>query len=137
MSLYLCVFDQGREVDGIDAGACSDFNAFRHFVTKQLEGGQAGSRFPTLILHSDCSGEWSADACACLGGELRAIEAAMREMPPVEFPSDWQRDLAQSLGRRPHSALDCFLDTDGEPLVEHLIRLSNTARALRQAIFFQ
>jgi len=137
MSLYLCVFDQGGEVDGIDAGACADFNAFRRFVTEELEGGRAGSQFPTLVLHSDCNGEWPVEACARLGDELRAIEAAMREMPPTGFPSEWQLELARGLGRRPRSALECFLDADGEPLVGHLIRLSDTALALRQAILFQ
>ena len=137
MSLYLCVFADGGEADGVDAGAYADFNAFRSYVAGELEGGAAGSRFPNLMLHSDCDGDWAAAACFALHAELRVISAAMRERPPVNFPSVWQRDLARKLDLSPRNALECFLDVDGVPLAERLTQIAEAALSRSQPILFQ
>ncbi len=134
MSLYLCVFAAGREVAGIDAGAYADFNALRDYIVGELEGGVAGSRFPTLILHSDCDGEWPATACSALRAELAAAAAEMQVRPACAFPSDWQRHVAL---QPPRNALESFIDVDGERLVERLRALAGTACALQQPILLQ
>jgi Immunity protein 70 len=117
MSLYLCVFDGPDEIEGVEVGPYADFNALRDTIAGQLEGGKAGSRFPTLMLHSDCDGEWDLDACARLKTELDTIVAEAR--------------------LRPASAIERFLDVDGQFLLERLQGLVETALRSRQPILFQ
>jgi hypothetical protein len=50
MGLYLCVFDEGEDIAGVDVGSYADFNAFRNYVVTKLEGGRVGTNFPTLII---------------------------------------------------------------------------------------
>ena len=71
MGLYLCVFDGDEELEGVDVGSYADFDFFRGAVAEILEGGNAGTRYPTLMLHSDCDGEWSVEECIDLEKELR------------------------------------------------------------------
>ena len=137
MSLYLCVFAGEEEAAGVDAGSYGDFNAFRRCVCVELEQGVAGLRFPTLNRHSDCDGEWSERDCANLREELGAIAAALRDRPAAGFPSAWQEDLARSLGIAPRNALECFLDADGQFLLERLFWLTAVALRRRQPILFQ
>lgn len=117
MSLYLCVFEGSDEIEGVEVGPYANFNALRDAIASQLEGGTAGSRFPTLMLHSDCDGEWDLDACARLKTELSAIAA--------------------EAGLRHASAFGSFLDVDGQFLLERLQALVETALRRRQPILFQ
>lgn len=136
MSLYWCVFDRDRELDGIDAGSYEDFGALRDWVVERLEGGRAGSRFPTLVLRADCEGEWSAVDCERLEGELRAVEEALAAEPP--FPLDgWKRAAAEAAGLQPRNACECFIDPDGRPLLPGLRRLAALARRAGLPILFQ
>lgn len=137
MSLYLCVFDEEDELDGIAVGAYSDFGDFRDSVAKVLEGGTAGSRFPILMLHSDCDGEWSVEECPRLGNELETISAEMRRQPPREFFSEWQKITAKKLGLQALTLYDCFIDVDGEPLLERLLGLVKLAQRRNLPILFQ
>ena len=73
MGLYLCIFDGDEDVDGVEVGAYADYNALRDCIVRELEAGEAGSRFPTFILHSDCDGEWTVAECQRLQGELTEI----------------------------------------------------------------
>jgi len=137
MGLYLCVFEEDEELDGVDAGGYSDFNFFRSVVTNQLEGGTPGAKYPTLILHSDCDGEWSVEECRALQEELESIADVFRQLPPADFDSDWQRAVAQSLGLQPRNLYESFIDVDGEPLVERLLGLCRLAQDRGQPIIFQ
>lgn len=137
MSLYLCVFDDDKEIDGVEVGGYDDFNAFRMTVVNRLEGGNLGSKFPTLILHSDCDGEWTAEQCVDLERELGAIETAFREMPPVELHSDWQKAVGSSLCLHPKSLYESFIDVDGEPLLERLSKLCRLSQETGEPILFQ
>ena len=38
MGLYLCVFDNDDELEGVEVGSYSDFDFFRSTVTELLEG---------------------------------------------------------------------------------------------------
>lgn len=137
MGLYLCVFEGDDEIDGVEVGPYADFDRLRKYVTKELEGGQSGSRFPTFILHSDCDGEWSVGECAKLEIELSAIEEDMRKLPPVEFVSDWQSDVAKSHGLSPANAVESFIDVDGETVLERIHRLVRLALGRGPTILFQ
>lgn len=137
MGLYLCVFDGDDELDGVDVGSYADFNFFRGVVSDRLEGGRTGEKFPTLMLHSDCDGVWDVEACVALENELSAITAAFKDAQPIAFNSDWQRDVAKTFALNPRTLYDCFIDVDGEPLLERLIGLCRLAKDRRQPILFQ
>ena len=135
MGLYLTIFDNGDEIDGVEVGMYADFAAFRDAVVS-LERGVAGSRFPTLILHSDCDGEWTPEQSAALEVELRTIAVEFAVMPAVPLDG-WKSQVAKLLGLRPTSLSDCFFDVDGEPLLERLIDLSRLSQDRNLPIIFQ
>ena len=137
MGLYLCVFDDEEEISGVEVGAYADFTALRDYVTNVLEGGNAGSRFPTFIIHSDCDGEWSAYECRELLAELSAIAAEMKSQPPVPFSSDWQKKVAKSVGLTPTSAFESFVDVDGEFVLDRISHLATVAIQRNLPILFQ
>jgi len=136
MSLYLCVFDDDEELDGVDVGAYSDFGDFRDTVMKVLENGR-GVRFPTLMLHSDCDGEWSVSDCTKLETELLTISAELKQQPPRDFFSDWQKNVTKAIGLSSQNLYDCFIDVDGEPLVERLLGLVQLAKRRGLPVLFQ
>lgn len=137
MGLYLCVFDDDEELDGVEVGSYADFDFFRQTVSRLLESGKDGLRFPTLMMHSDCDGEWSIDECERLNDELSDIAAAFKELPAAPFHSEWQENVAKSIGFKSITLYDSFIDVDGEPLLERLIRLCNVARGNQRPILFQ
>jgi hypothetical protein len=120
MGLYLCVFDGDCEVDGVKVGSYADFGCFRACVTDLLEAGLAGSRFPTLVNHSDCDGTWSPDECADLARELSEISEGFKKSAPRVFNSSWQEQVANLVGLRPASLYESFIDVDGEPLIDRM-----------------
>ena len=138
MGLYLCIFDDNDdEIDGVEVGLYADFGDFCNFVTRELEGGKHGARYPTLIRHSDSDGEWSVEACEALRSELADLASALKARPPIEFVSDWQKQVAKSIGLSPANAFESFVDVDGEFLVERLQALVETALKHRLPILFQ
>jgi hypothetical protein len=137
MGLYLCIFDGDEDVDGVEVGAYADYNALRDYIVRELEGGKAGSRFPILVLHSDCDGEWSVADCQRLQGELTEIGADLKKRPVVAFSSDWQKTVAKSVGLNPQNAFDSFIDIDGEFVIERLQNLVKKALERRLPILFQ
>ena len=137
MGLYLCVFHGDDELDGVDVGSYADFNFFRRTVSDRLEGGIPGSKFPTLILHSDCDGEWTVGQCCELEDELLVINAAFKELPAVDFDSGWQKEVAKSLGLKTDCLCQSFIDVDGEPLLERLLALCQLAKNRNESILFQ
>jgi hypothetical protein len=137
MGLYLCVFDGDEELDGVEVGNYSDFDFLRSSVTELLEGGLAGSRFPTLILHPDSDGEWSLAECEILRQELMTISSEFQHLPGIQFRADWQKQVGKSLGLKPASLFESFIDVDGELLIERLIRLCDLAKERAMPILFQ
>jgi len=115
MSLYLCVFDGPRELAGADLGAYADFGAFRRAVADRFGTEEAGARFPALLRHSDCEGEWTPAECAVLAGELAALAGAVAAGPPF----------------------GPFTDVDGEDLIARLRELAEVARRHDRPILFQ
>lgn len=137
MGLYLAIFDDDHELDGVELGAYSDFSAFRNAVVANLEGGAAGTRFPTLVLHSDCDGLWTPSEATALEKELEIISARFRELPPMPLSADWQKQVARAFGIQTESLYDCFFDVDGEPLLERLINLAKLSQTRQLPILFQ
>ena len=137
MGLYLCVFDDDDELDGVEVGSYSDFDFFRSSVTELLEGGVAGSRFHTLIIHSDSDGEWSLTECESLRQELMTIASEFQQLPGIQFRAEWQQQVGRSLGLKPASLYESFIDVDGELLLDRLIRLCDVATERAMPILFQ
>lgn len=136
MGLYLAIFDGEDELEGVEVGHYSDFGDFRDAVVQRLECGVAGTRFPTLILHSDCDGEWTPHECALLQAELIIIRAELEKLPPIPLKG-WQKNVAKTFGIEPSNLGDCFIDVDGEPLLERLIGLAQMSRNKSLPILFQ
>jgi hypothetical protein len=123
VGLYLCLFegddDDEVEIEGVDVGHYSDFAVFRDAIRDRLEGGDNGSRFPILMNHSDCDGEWTPREAKQLDVELTTIQKEFAEQPPIAL-SGWQLAHVKSEGLTPKTLLECFFDVDGEPLLERL-----------------
>lgn len=136
MGLYLAVFDGGDELDGVEVGSYDDFAFFRDAVVSGLEEGAEGSRFPTLILHSDCDGEWTPHEAGILEVELAVIAEELAGLPPVTLDG-WKAEVAKMFGIRPANLGDCFFDVDGEPLLERLIGLAQLSQQRSLPILFQ
>ncbi|MDA9529570.1 Imm70 family immunity protein [Bradyrhizobium sp. CCBAU 25338] len=137
MGLYLCIFDGDQELDGVEIGSYADFGAFRDCVVRELEGGIAGSKFPTLILHSDSDGQWSPSEARELEKELQSIGEEFRRRPRIPINSEWQRQVAKTVGLRIDTLYDCFFDVDGESLLERLINLARLSQRRGLYILFQ
>ena len=137
MGLYLCVFDGDDELEGVEVGPYADFNYFRDTVAALVEYGVAGSVCPVLNTHSDCDGEWTAQAAHQLLAELAHIEQVLQKHPPTPFNADWKHTVAKTFGIAPKTLLDCFFDIDGEPLVERLRGLAQVSVSSGQPILFQ
>ena len=135
--LYLAVFDDDDELDGVEIGTYSDFSAFRNAVVKNLENDVAGSKYPTLILHSDCDGVWTPSEAALLEAELEVISQRFRELSPIPLSADWKEEVARILAIEPKSLYDCFFDVDGESLLERLLGLVRLSQAKNLPILFQ
>lgn len=137
MGLYLAIFDDGEELDGVEVGAYSDFSTLRNVVVANLENGVAGSRFPTLVLHSDCDGQWTPTEAAKLEKELEIINARFQELSPIALDASWKQQTAQTFALQMSNLRDCFFDVDGEPLLERLINLAKLSQAKDLPILFQ
>lgn len=138
MGLYLAVFDGEQELEGVEVGSYADFGVFRDAVAEHLERGSAGSRFPTLMLHSDCDGSWSPEESAHLQLELEQIADEFRRLPPLDLaPNSWQSEVAKSFGIKPGNLYESFFDVDGEPLIDRLLELIKVSRGRGKEILFQ
>ena len=137
MGLYLCVFSQsGDELEGVEVGHYDDFGVFRDAVSDVIEK-RSSTPCPVLINHSDCDGEWTSCEANELLVELIRIDEIMRQYPPIEFNSEWKRDVARTYGIRPKTLHDCFFDVDGESLLERLQQLVKVSINTNQPILFQ
>jgi hypothetical protein len=141
VGLYLCVFTTEAvddELDGVEVGSYDDFHDLRLAVAEGLENGRWGSRFPALMSHSDSDGEWSPAEATALAGELQTIEREFAALPARGFAAgSWQEGVAGSLGLAPKTLRECFIDIDGEPVLERLRELALTAAKLDAPIWFQ
>ena len=138
MGLYLCILDtEEEEIDGVEIGMYEDYGHFLETITRVLENGIKGSRFPLLTLHSDCDGEWTPEECKVLLPQLGEISEAMRREKFISYKADWQKNLASTLGLKALTLYDSFIDVDGEPLLERMEKLTKVAIDHNLPILFQ
>ncbi|CAN7307250.1 Imm70 family immunity protein [Knoellia sp. LjRoot47] len=141
MSLYLAVFasdDVDVELDGINVGSYGDFMTLREAVCRTLEDGEWGSRFPTLMTVPDNGPVWDTETLPLLGQEVDVIRHGLAQAEAVAFElGSWQADVARRQGVAPATLADCFIDVDGEPLLERLADLVATAESHQRPIEFQ
>lgn len=129
--------DEVDEAASLDVGAYSDFGAFRDAVAENVEGGNRGSRCPTLMNHSDSDGLWSADDCAALAAELAEIKDRFAVLPPRDYPSPWMGSIASEENIAHATLGDSFIAVDGVRLVDGLLGLALEGERLRRPILFQ
>ena len=124
MGLYLCVFDGDEELDGIDLGSYDDYAWLIDTVVEKMEDGASGLRYLNLVLQSDADGFWDPKACGDLAAELAEIAGRFRDLPPIPFRARWQAAVASEVGLKCESLFDCFIDVDGEPVLERMRALA-------------
>ena len=137
MGLYLGVFKDDMEISGLEIGSYGDFGDFRDTVSTTLEGNEPGSKYPILILHSDCDGDWPVESLPMLIAELENISEAFRCLLPTEVTAVWKKEVVKKLGLKINTLYDCFFDIDGEPLLERLIKLARLGLKEQLPIIFQ
>lgn len=139
MGLYLCIYDEDdEELDGVEIGSYADFGVFRDAVARLEPSKEAAlKRFPLLLGHSDCDGEWEWEEIPDLERELARVKSAFDRLPPIAVEGNWQRQVANELKLDPRSLAESFFDVDGEPLLERLLGLCKIARAAGRPITFQ
>jgi hypothetical protein len=87
--------------------------------------------------HSDSDGVWSPEDAERLTAELVDVRNAFASLPSVGVIGEWQAEVAKNLRLIPANLADCFVDVDGEPLLDRLIALARTSVASRRPIWFQ
>jgi hypothetical protein len=137
MGLYLVVFDGMLEVEGVEIGRYADFDYLREVAAEILERGTAATRFPTLMNHSDCDGEWTPEEAATLGQELNDLAEQFKCLPPRAYNSSWKETVANEVGIHPRNLYECFFDVDGVPVIDRLIELAAISEARGLSILFQ
>jgi len=137
MGLCLHVFDRSSGSDDdpdelafCEVGHYSDFGCFRDTIARHLDA----RRFPTLMQHSDCDGEWTREEIPVLERELTEIADAFRALPPEEPSGAFEHTAEYRLNAR--SLYDCFHEVNGEDLFEALRDLCAVARRHHLAITF-
>jgi len=138
MGLCLYVLDRDPPFDDVeptelaecDVGAYSDFGAFRGLVAKHLDA----SKYPVLMDHSDCDGEWLQKDIPALERELQNIAKAFKVLPPEEPVGGLEHSAKYRQGAK--SLYDCVHVVGGENMFEALINLCAKARRFKRPIFF-
>ena len=136
MGLCLHVFgpdvadDDPEEIAECDVGRYSDFGCFRDTVARHLDA----SRFPALMKHSDCYGEWTLAEIPVLERELREIGDAFKLLPPEEPQGAFEHTAEYRVGSK--SQYDCFHNVNGENLFEAILELCGVARQHKRPITF-
>jgi hypothetical protein len=134
MGLYLCIFDdEGEEITGFQVGHYSDFGVFRDTIVSTIPN--AIAKYPLLMQHSDCDGQWPAHDLPALKSELQQIGERFKRHPAVPIVGAFEhvahcRDGATSL-------YQCFHTPDEENLFEALIDLCDKGIDLNKPVSFQ
>ncbi len=137
MGLCLHVFgpdtgdeEEPQEIAECDVGHYSDFACFRNTVIRHLDS----RKYPILIEHSDCDGEWTLAEVPALERELREIGGAFKKLPPEEPRDAFEHTAEYRAGAK--SLYDCFHNVSGENLFEALLRLCTIGRKHQRPITF-
>lgn len=138
MGLYLVIFDENDdEIEGVEVGRYRDFGVFRENVELVYGLTKAQGEFSTLMLHSDCDGEWHPRDCQNLLLELNLIKNDFKKKPPITFNNGWQDDIKKAKHLPNNNLYESFIDVDGELLIERLIDLVELSIKKDKPILFQ
>jgi hypothetical protein len=137
MGLILYVFgtdlggdEEPEELAECQVGHYSDFACFRNAIEAKLDA----SKYPLLMQHSDCDGEWACAELALLEKELNDIARRFKELPPEEPENAFEHTAEHRIGAT--SLYDCFHDVDGENLFKSILKLCAAARENNRPITF-
>ncbi len=122
--------EEPTELAECDVGAYSDFGAFRDLISKHLDD----SKYPVLMNHSDCDGEWPLEDIPLLERELRVIAKAFQKLPPEEPVGGLEHAAKYRVGAK--SLYDCVHVVGGRNIFEALLDLCAKARKFKRPIFF-
>jgi len=89
------------------------------------------------MMHADSDGTWSPGEARILEVELVTIKKEFELLRASGFPAGWQADLARTLGLKPSSKAECYIDIDGELLLDRLISVAHLAHERSSTIWFQ
>jgi Immunity protein 70 len=139
VGLYLCVFapgDRDEELEGVEVGSCDDFHGFRETIATRLEAGDWGSRFPIFMHRSDSTSTWTAMEAGQLEVELLSVADELSRLSRIELQGS-SKAAAEEFSLVPQSLYECFLDVDGEPLVDRILDVVRASMLSDQPILFQ
>ncbi len=119
-----------EELAECEIGHYSDFDCFRLIISRHLDL----SRFPTLLCHSDCEGEWTVEEIPMLVRELNEIAEAFKKLPAEQLGSAFEHTRDVRIDAK--CLYDCFHDVDGKNLFESLLELSAIAVECDRPITF-
>ncbi|MGF6907223.1 Imm70 family immunity protein [Fusobacterium sp. PH5-44] len=121
MGLYLCIFDNNEEeIEGMEIGRYEYFGMFRDRVATYIENDEWGSICTTLMSHSDCDGIWTPEDCKHLLKELELIKNKFKQLPIDKEVKTYKLAILFNHDVTPKNLYECFVDTDGENLIERL-----------------
>jgi hypothetical protein len=92
------------------------------------------AKYPTLMEHSDCDGEWALEELPKLRDEIREIADAFRKLPPEDPVGAFEHTEEYREGAA--CLYDCFHDVNGTNLFEALIDLCDVGLANERPITF-
>jgi Immunity protein 70 len=135
LCLYVLSADPGDDEDPEEIADCnvghySDFGCFRDTIAAKLKA----VRYPVLMQHSDCDGEWALSEIPALERELTDIAAQFKQLPPEQPVKAFEHTAAYR--KSAASLYDCFHNVDGENLFDSLLSLCEAAREHRRPITF-
>jgi hypothetical protein len=122
--------EEPEEIAECDVGHYSDFGYLRDTIERHL----GSDRYPTLMEHSDCDGEWTVAEIPRLEKELRKIANHFKTLPP-EKPVNASEHRSGKRARAT-SLYDCFYNVNGENLFKALLELCQIARRHKRPITF-
>ncbi len=136
MGLYLCVFREDEELCGVEVGSYKDFEGFRDEA--RARDRPVLRRYPTLLASVKANTVWSWREAGRLARELAELGEALSREPARPFtPGTWQEEVARARRLDARSLRECYIDVQGEPLVDGLLELCRISIEGRLPILFQ
>ena len=138
MGLYLCIFDgDGTEIHGLEVGLYRCFGTFRQLAASYVDRGVLQRNMRVLLNHMDCDGTWSAQECRELLEELAELKRVFLEEPPSKEVCAEKAEIFRHFGLNPGNLFECFVDSDGEFLIDRMIKLCEQSAASGWPVVFQ
>ncbi|SHG56649.1 Imm70 family immunity protein [Flavobacterium defluvii] len=138
MGLYLAIFKNEEEINGLEVGTYEYFGIFRDCIYEFIENSSNwGDICPTIMNHSDCDGKWESKECVEMMFELKKVKKTFQKQAPNKKVIDQKKELIDLYQIKILNLYDCFIDVDGENLIDRLIELCKDAIDNDLDIIFQ